>query len=194
MPRPVAPPAPLGPGGTTSAHQFCELAEEVAGVVGPRASLGVVLHRERRDVRADETFDYAVVEVYVADLDGFAEGARGHRVIVVLAGYFDRTGSEAPDGMVAAVVAEGQFVGRSAEGLGEDLVAQAYAEHGQLPSSAPTVSVAPTTAAGSPGPLERNTPSGAISMTSAAGVLAGTTVTVAIRARLRRMLRFIPKS
>src|SRR5271168_4235495 len=125
--------APLRcPVSAAAAHQFGELAEEVAGVVRARASLGVVLHRERRHVCADEAFDHAVVQVYVAHFYGFAEGARGNRVIVVLAGYFDRTGSDPADGMVAAVVAEGQFVGRSAEGLGKDLVAKAYSEHGRF--------------------------------------------------------------
>ena len=39
-----------------------------------------------------------------------------------------------------------------------------------------------------------NTPSGLRSITASAGVLAGTTVTVAILARWRKMLRLIPKS
>ena len=39
-----------------------------------------------------------------------------------------------------------------------------------------------------------NTPSGRRSSTSAAGVLAGTTVTEATSARLRRMFRLMPKS
>src|SRR5271170_2865927 len=91
-----------GSGIGAAAHQFGELAEEVAGVVGPRASLGVVLHRERRHVGADEAFDHAVVQVYVAHLYGFAEGAWGNRVIVVLARYLDGARSDASHGVVAA--------------------------------------------------------------------------------------------
>ena len=48
---------------------------------------------------------------------------------------------------------------------------------GSLPSSPCTLSRAPSTAAGSPGPFERNTPSGSRASTSAAGVDAGTTST-----------------
>lgn len=47
----------------------------------------------------------------------------------------------------------------------------------------------------SPGPFERNTPSGFRAIMSAAFVFAGTTVTLQpVEARQRRMLRFMPKS
>ena len=50
-------------------------------------------------------------------------------------------------------------------------------------------------AAGSPGPLDRNTPSGLWPSTSLAVAEAGTTVTLQSRsARQRRMLRLAPKS
>ena len=49
--------------------------------------------------------------------------------------------------------------------------------------------------AGSPGPLERNTPSGFLESTSSAVAVAGSTITSApAAARRRRMLRFTPKS
>ena len=48
-------------------------------------------------------------------------------------------------------------------------------------------------AAGSPGPFERKTPSGASAMTSSALAVAGTTVTLQPAfARSRRMLRLTP--
>ena len=49
--------------------------------------------------------------------------------------------------------------------------------------------------AGSPGPLERKTPSGFMASTSSTGVCAGTTVTRMPRSTsMRRMLVFTPKS
>ncbi len=58
----------------------------------------------------------------------------------------------------------------------------------------PAPAPAPTTASGSPGPFERKTPCGDIARTSSALVDAGTTVTVAISLRQRRMVDLIPKS
>ena len=47
--------------------------------------------------------------------------------------------------------------------------------------------------AGSPGPFDRNTPSGFIAMMSSAEVVAGTTVTLQpVPASRRRMLRLMP--
>ena len=51
------------------------------------------------------------------------------------------------------------------------------------------------TAAGSAGPLERNTPSGFMASTAEAGVCAGTTVVCMPQSRrLRRMFHLMPKS
>ena len=50
-------------------HQVVEQPEQVAGVVGARAGLGVVLHAEGRHLAAAEALDGAVVEVAVGDLD-----------------------------------------------------------------------------------------------------------------------------
>jgi len=56
-------------------------------------------------------------------------------------------------------------------------------------------STAYPTAAGSPGPFDRNTPSGFIASTSRAGVAAGTTLTRQPEERSRRrMPRLMPKS
>ena len=61
--------------------------------------------------------------------------------------------------------------------------------------SAFAASIAYVQGSGSPGPFERKTPSGEKASASAAGVVAGTTVTTQpAAARLRRMFRFIPKS
>ena len=75
-------------------------------------------------------------------------------------------------------------------------MAEADAEHRHLADAARArSSAAPATAAGSPGPFERNTPSGSRARTSAAGVDAGTTSTwQPAPTRWRRIVRLIPKS
>src|SRR6266851_5085917 len=49
-------------------HQLAEVVEEIAGVVGPRASLWVVLDPEGGFVADGEAFDGVVVEVDVREL------------------------------------------------------------------------------------------------------------------------------
>src|SRR4051812_42078080 len=56
-------------------HQVGEAVEEVAGVVRAGRGLGVVLHREGRDVETAQPLDDAVVEPDVADLDPADVGA-----------------------------------------------------------------------------------------------------------------------
>jgi len=66
---------------------------------------------------------------------------------------------------------------------------------GTVPSSSRHASIPYVVAAGSPGPFDRNTPSNPPERTSAAGVVAGTTVaSIPAAASRRRMFRFRPKS
>ena len=51
------------------AHHGDELLEEVVAVVGTRAGLGVVLHREHGQLAVPEALDGAVVEVDVGQLE-----------------------------------------------------------------------------------------------------------------------------
>lgn len=53
-------------------------------------------------------------------------------VAVILGGDGDFAAFEVFDGLVAAAVAEFEFVGGGAEGVGDDLVAEADAEDGEL--------------------------------------------------------------
>ncbi len=117
-------------------HQVGEEVEQVAGVVGPGPGLGVVLHAEGGHVVAAQALDDAVVEVHVGDLGG-AQRVGGDGVVVVLAGDLDAAGGQALDRVVAAVVAEGQLLGRAAEGGGQQLVAEADAEDRDLAEQAP---------------------------------------------------------
>src|SRR6185437_5301321 len=78
----------------------------------------------------DSLYD-PVVQVHVRDVRG-GHGAVGDREVVVLAGDLDLARGQPPYRMVAAVVAEGQFVGLAAHSAGEKLVTQADAEHRHL--------------------------------------------------------------
>ncbi len=65
---------------------------------------------------------------------------------------------------------------------------------GTRPTRSATAAVGPGRAAGSPGPLERNTPSGSSASTSSAAVPAGTTVTVPSVVSSCTMVVLTPKS
>ena len=83
--------------------------------------------------------------------------ALGHRVVVVLGGDLHPARGQPAHRVVPAVVAEGELVGRGAEGGGQQLVAKADPEHRHRPCAARAriSSMTPGRAAGSPGPLER---------------------------------------
>jgi hypothetical protein len=85
--------------------------------------------------------------------------------------------------MVGPVVTEVELVGAPPEGQPEQLVPEADPEDGD-----------PVNGAGSPGPLERNTPWGSMASTSLAEVDAGTMVKVASSLNWRTMVSFTPKS
>src|SRR6266550_5086880 len=176
-----------------SRHQTRERVEEVRRVVRPGPRLGVVLDPERGRVEHAEALDDTVVQVHVRDRRA-AQRVEVDGVVVVLAGDLHPARRLATHRMVGAVVPEPQLERLGAERAPEDLVTEADAEHGHLaeeagdgvgragltgtsPRRPATVSAAPATAAGSPGPLDRNTPSGPRASTSAAGVGAGTTST-----------------
>ena len=65
---------------------------------------------------------------------------------------------------------------------------------GTRPTRSATAAVGPPSAAGSPGPLERKTPSGSSASASPAVVPAGTTVTVPSVVRRSTMVVLTPKS
>ena len=65
---------------------------------------------------------------------------------------------------------------------------------GTRPTRSATAAVGPGRAAGSPGPLERNTPSGSSASTSSAAVPAGTTVTLPSVVSNWTMVVLTPKS
>ena len=134
--------------------------EEVARVVRSRPRLGVVLHREASLAREAHPLDDTVVQVDVRDGNAL-EGVRHHGVVVVLRRDLDAAGREVLDGVVAAVVAKGQLERRTAEGFGEELVAEADAKDRRRSRSAREARrPARRAPRGRPAPLERKTPSG----------------------------------
>ena len=113
-------------------HEVAEGPEEIAGVVGARSRLGVVLHGESRRRQRAEPFDHTVVEVDMRRL-GVGNGSGGHRIVVVLARDLDDPGLQALHRMVGAVVPERQLVGRPTQRGGQDLMAEADAEDRHTP-------------------------------------------------------------
>mmetsp|Transcript_21341 Transcript_21341/g.53757 ORF Transcript_21341/g.53757 Transcript_21341/m.53757 type:complete len:458 (-) Transcript_21341:84-1457(-) len=74
----------------------------------------------------------AIVEVDVCHLHTLGQRGGVDRKVMVLRADLDATCGHVANGVVAAVVAEGQLEGLGAEGLAKDLVAHADAKHGQL--------------------------------------------------------------
>ena len=105
-------------------------------------------------------------------------------------------GGEVLHRLVGAAMAAIQLVGLAAQRQRQQLVAEADAEQRHAWHRARPGSRGPRTppvAAGSPGPLDRKTPSGWWRRMSSAVAVAGTTVTrQPAEARQRRMLRFAP--
>src|SRR5918993_5255682 len=92
----------------------------------------MVLHAPGSLPRACDAFDGAVVEVAVGQVDAVRERILAYGEAVVLASYLDAPRLQVPDGMVRAVVAEGQLVGLATEREPEELVSEADPERGHL--------------------------------------------------------------
>src|SRR5215204_4021182 len=105
-----------------------ELFEQVARVSWSRARFGVVLHAPGPLLEARDAFDGAVIEVAVGQLDAVRERILAYGEAVILARYLDASRLQVPDGMVRAVVAEGQLVGLATEGEPEELMSEADPE------------------------------------------------------------------
>ena len=72
-----------------------------------------------------DAFDRIVVEVQMRQLDLFVfERVHIHAEAVILAGDLDGAGVEILDRVVGAAMAEFELVGRTAEGQGQNLMAQ----------------------------------------------------------------------
>src|SRR6266550_1122728 len=169
----------MRPSGTR--HQLAEVVEQVAGVVGPRPGLGMVLDRKGRFVAEGEALDRVVVEVHMRELHRAvagirpqprrqrparsvrrleAEGLGGDGEAMVLRGDLDPTVGEAGDRMVRAVVAESEFERRQAERQAQKLVAEADPEDGHLAEELPDGGDAVADCLGIAGPVGEEDPVG----------------------------------
>src|SRR5438034_3652839 len=157
-------------------HQLAELPEPVARVVRPGGGFGVVLDRERRHVQAAQALERPVVQVPVRQGHP-AERRRNDRRLtlspggacppplridgepVVVGGHLDPASDQVADGLIRPAVAELHLVGPPIERQPEQLMPQTDPNTGTLPSKPMAASTPYVVAAGSPGPLDRNTPS-----------------------------------
>ena len=115
---------------------------------------------------------------------------------VVVRGDLDLAGRAVHDRLVDAAVAVLELVGPEAEGPAEDLVAEADAEVRDAVAEDRAEQLGLRSAvAGSPGPLEKNTPSGATARTSSIVAVAGSTCTSMPRsAIIRGVIALMPRS
>lgn len=109
--------------------------------MGSSGGLGVVLHREGRDIDTLQAFDHIVVQVDVRDehttvfavfirrFNDFADW-RVDREPVVVGGDLDLAGGHVTHRLIDAVMAELELVGIEAERTSEELVAEADAKEG----------------------------------------------------------------
>jgi len=106
--------------------------------MGAGGGLGMVLDGEGAAIAEPKALAGAVVEIDVGHGDvGALEAIGVGGEAVVLGGDGDRAGGEVLDWLVSAAVAEFEFEGAAAEGVGEDLVAEADAEEGFLAEDVP---------------------------------------------------------
>lgn len=154
----------------------------------------MVLHAEGAQVARAQALAAVVVQVHVRHFHALGQRGRVDCEAVVVARDLDPApGVAEAHRLVAAVVPEARLVGAAAQRRAVWLAQADAAQTQPLAQQVAHRAHRSVTAAGSPGPFERNTPSGASASTSAAGVLAGTTVTRRPRsAGSRRMLRLMP--
>src|SRR5262249_6556196 len=113
-------------------HELREALEQVERVVRARGGFGVVLHAKSAEVGDLQALARDVVEVRVGALRADRERVEIDAEAVVLRGDLDAPGGEVLHRLVRAAVAEFELVGLAAEGQGEELVAEADAEDGDL--------------------------------------------------------------
>ena len=152
-----------------SSNEVAEVGEQVVAIVGAGGGFRVVLDAEDGQRLVAEAFERAVVEV---DVGGFDVGGKGGGVdgeAVVLRGDLDPAGPFVAHRVIGASMAELEFEGGCAEGLAEELVAQADAEdrdavrtRRRCRSGSRRLRVACSSGRGSPGPLEMKMPSGSL--------------------------------
>lgn len=130
----------------------------------------MVLHREGRGKALGgfppQAFHRVVIEVDVRDLDVGREAGCIRGIAMVVRADFHPACLVVENGLVRTTMTELEFVGLSAQGLRQYLMTHADSKIGILPSSSEMAFVAWVAIEGSPGPLERKSPSGWMLSTS----------------------------
>ena len=117
-----------GAGQASSSHHPAELVEEVQAIVRTGRGLGVILDAEDRQALVPQSLEGLVVQVDVTGLDVGGQRGRVDGEAVVLGRDLDLAGRLVADRVVGASVAELELEGLRAEGLAEELMAQADPE------------------------------------------------------------------
>src|SRR2546425_11724775 len=119
----------------------------------------MILHAEHRTRAMAEALDGSVVQIEMRHLDVLGQRRRVDGEAVVLRSDFDLPGLELLHRMIRAAMTEFQLERLAPHREAEDLMTEADAKTGTSdPTSRLALSIAYGRAAGSPGPLLRNTP------------------------------------
>ena len=123
----------LAGGAVAGRHHVNEAIEEIPGVMGTGAGFGVVLDGENRFRGVTKALERTIVEIDVRWLgpDG-GEAVCVNCEAMVLAGDLNFAGVEILHGLIAATMAELEFVRLSSQRQAQQLMSQANAEDGQL--------------------------------------------------------------
>lgn len=177
-------------------HKAHEFVEQVSAVLRSRRALGMKLHRKQPVFDALHALDRAVQQIFVSDFESRArQTVPVYGIAVVLACDFQPARFKVSDGVVAAAMTEFELEGLCAVSKSRKLMSQTNAENGISAADFLSSSAVSGTSDGSPGPLEKNTPSGDKAAISSAAVSNGTTVTLQPRAlRHLTILSFMPQS
>ena len=127
-----------------------------------RRGLGMVLHRKSRKAAMPEAFQSLIIQVDVRQFDlTLVQRVRIDRKAMILSCDFHLPGSQVFYRLIAAPVAEFQFIGFAAEVRDPSVgVPGKFRKQALVPAVCGCSPTAYARGSGSPGPLERKTPSG----------------------------------
>ena len=108
--------------------QIGELVEEIGRVVRTRRGFGVILDAKDWQFFVPHSFDCAVVQIYVRDLDVFRQRIRIDSEPVILRGDRDLAVAQIFHRLIRAMMSKFQFECRSSERESENLVTETNPE------------------------------------------------------------------
>ena len=115
-------------------NHFPEIPEQILGVPGAGSRFRVVLHAEYGKRPVGDAFHGIVIQIDQRYFHVVRHGVRIHGKTVVLGRNADFTRFQIFDRMVRSTVPELQLEGFRSQRVGNNLVAQADAEHGHFPN------------------------------------------------------------